>query len=494
MTGKDYLSISALVVIAIAIFFPVFYSEYSYTDDWYALWQHESGKDTAVLTTYGRQLTDVLANWLYNIINARAVHDLVFIRLFSFFGWLVCIPVWYVITKKIVSKQNLPGQLAFFSTLYMICSPPFAICVGWSSCFEEFIANTAGFISGYILYSSIKYEGERIVVPTLAIVFSVIVGVISLFTYQNGFGCFLIPFLFAIITRPTVFRKIGIGIGFYLFINVVYYLVFKYNLKFHGVEASGRTTIGVDLFPKLKFFFSKPLTTAFHFTYIFNERSIIGFVVYAVVFIAWLAADFYRPRSLPIKKWLKIIALILFMLTLVYLPSLIVKETYSSNRTLFALDMAVFFLVASTVLIAIKKYKTRHAIVTLLCILFVVNAYYNFNKQFLGPVKHEYLRVRTFIEHNYDSSVKTVYFLRPHEDFFVRKYGINRSWDEFGVPSTFFNWVPEFFVRQVIFEKTGNHQLAEKLTVIQSPDTKQFAVSARPAQNTMIIDVEQILK
>ena len=63
MTGKDYLSISALVVIAIAIFFPVFYSEYSYTDDWYALWQHESGKDTAVLTTYGRQLTDVLANW-----------------------------------------------------------------------------------------------------------------------------------------------------------------------------------------------------------------------------------------------------------------------------------------------------------------------------------------------------------------------------------------------------------------------------------------------
>src|SRR4029078_2697080 len=107
-------------------------------------------------------------------------------------------------------------------------------------------------------------------------------------------GCFLIPFLFAIIARPTLFRKIGIGIGFYLFINVVYYLVFKYNLKIHGVEESGRTIIGVDLFPKLKFFFSKPLTTAFHFTYIFNERSIIGFVVYAVVFIAWLGADFCR--------------------------------------------------------------------------------------------------------------------------------------------------------------------------------------------------------
>jgi hypothetical protein len=491
---KDYLNIFALVFIAIAIFYPIFYSEYAYTDDWFALWQHETQKGIHVLTPYGRYLTDVLTNWLYNSINPRSVHDLIYIRLFSLFGWIVCLPVWYFILKKMVSKENLPGQLTLFATLYIICTLPFTIYVGWASCFEQFIANTTGLISGFVLYSSIKYRDDRIVVPFLAIATSVLFGVISLFTYQNGFGCFLTPFLLLLITRPKSFRRIFIGVGFYLFIYVVYFLLFKYNLKANQLEASARTNIGVDLFPKLKFFFGKPLASAFHFTYLFNERSSMGLVVYFVVFLGWLIADLYHYRFLPATKHLKMVAFILLMLVLVYLPSLIVKETYSSNRTLFALNMAVFFLVATTLLAAIKEYRTRLVVVTMLSVLFVANAYYNFNKQFLDPVKNEYSQVRHFIEKNYAANINNVYFVRPNEDFFVNKYGITRSWDEFGVPSTFFNWVPEFFVKQVILEKTGSYRAAENMTIKQWPDKKQFSDSSHSSQNALIVDVEEILR
>ena len=494
MNRKDYLNISVLVFIAIAIFYPIFYTEYSYTDDWFALWQHESGKGIHVLIPYGRYLTDILTNWLYSYGNASAVHDLVFIRLFSFFGWILCIPVWYLITKKIVSRENLPHQLILFSTLYIICTPPFTIYVGWASCFEQFIANTAGLLSGYILYSSIKYQNDRITISFLAAALSILFGVVSLFTYQNGFGCFLIPFALHLIKAPQSFRRVFIGIGFYLFTYVVYYLLFKYSLKANHIEAGGRTNIGVDVFPKLKFFFSRPLATAFHFTYLVNEKSIVGFVFYVFIFLGWLIADFYRYRFLPIAKHLKIIALVLSMLVLVYLPSLIVKETYSSNRTLFSLDMVVFFLTANTLLNILKNHKRQVVAVSAFSVLFVINAWYNFNKQFLEPIEKEYRQVRAFIEQSYNPNINTVYFVQPHEDFFVKKYRITRSWDEFGMPSTFPDWVPEFFVKQVIFEKTGDHRVAEKMIIKQWSDKKQFSDSSHLSQNTIMIDVEEIMK
>jgi hypothetical protein len=102
--------------------------------------------------------------------------------------------------------------------------------------------------------------------------------------------------------------------------------------------------------------------------------------------------------------------------------------------------------------------------------------------------------VRAFIDKNYKPDINTIYFIQPHEEFFVKRYGITRSWDEFGVPSTFFNWVPEFFVKQVIVEKTGNHETAEKMITKQWPGEKEFRESALPlSQNIMLVDVEDIL-
>ena len=187
-------------------------------------------------------------------------------------------------------------------------------------------------------------------------------------------------------------------------------------------------------------------------------------------------------------------ALLLSMFVLVYLPSLIVKETYSSNRTLFPLDMVVFFLTANTLLHILKDHKRKVAVALALSLLFVINAWYNFHKQFLGPIKKEYRQVRIFIEQSYNPNINTVYFLQPHEDFFERKFRITRSWDEFGMPSTFPDWVSEFFVKQVIFEKMGDYQVAEKMIIKKWPGKKEFADSNfQPSQNTMMVDVEDIL-
>ena len=112
-----------------------------------------------------------------------------------------------LLLKKLYPEKIYPSQLIFFSTLYIICTPPFTIYVGWASCFEQFIANTAGLLSGYILYSSIKYQNDRITISFLAAALSILFGVVSLFTYQNGFGCFLIPFALHLIKAPQTFPE-----------------------------------------------------------------------------------------------------------------------------------------------------------------------------------------------------------------------------------------------------------------------------------------------
>ncbi|MBS1574407.1 MAG: hypothetical protein JST09_03805 [Bacteroidetes bacterium] len=136
-------------------------------------------------------------------------------------------------------------------------------------------------------------------------------------------------------------------------------------------------------------------------------------------------------------------------------------------------------------------------ILTILSLVLVVNAWYNFNKQYLQPVAKEYNDVRKFIESKYQEGIDTVYFIRPSEDFFVKQYNITRSWDEFGVPSTFFEWTPEFLVRQVILEKTGKREIAEKLSIKSWPGEENYKISV-PVTDTlsskkMVVNVGEIL-
>jgi hypothetical protein len=490
MNRKDFLNIVFFILIAIAIFYPLFYSEYLYTDEAVQLWLYKKGSNFQMFLPQGRYITEKLFQWLFSGVNT--IHDVKFIRLFSFFGWILCIPFWYFIIKKIVIRERLPGLLVSFSILYLVCTPSFSIYVSWASVIELFIANTAGLMSGYILYSFISLEDGRIKKPLRAITGAMLFGIISLFTYQNGFGCFLLPFLLHLIGRQRNFRTIFIAIGIYLLVYVLYYILFKYSVQINGIKTIDRTKISFNVFPKVRFFL-RPLAAAFHFTYLFNERSILGFIIYLITFLSWLIVDFYQSFNFSFKSYVKFFGFVLLMLILIYLPSLITKENYFSNRTLLALNMAVFFLVATTLLEVVKKDKVKLA-VGVISALFVFNAWFNFNKQFLNPLEKEYRKVRGFIEDHYNPDINTVYFIRPHEDFFVSRYNITRSWDEFGVPSTFFDWVPEFFVKQIIFEKTGSRTMAEKLVIKHWLGKEEFLRSnQRVSKEILVVDVEEII-
>jgi hypothetical protein len=51
---KDYLKISLLILIAIGIYYPLFYSEYAYTDELVQLWLYKKGTNFQMFITQGQ--------------------------------------------------------------------------------------------------------------------------------------------------------------------------------------------------------------------------------------------------------------------------------------------------------------------------------------------------------------------------------------------------------------------------------------------------------
>jgi len=462
---KEVVQLLFLFLATLIIYYPVLYAEYAYTDELVGLWQWNNGNadSTNTLLLYGRYITARLAALLFG--SAETISDLKYIRIFSLSGWILCLPAWYYVFKRITQKENLPDILPFFVALYLVCTPSFAISIGWAACFEMFIANTAGLLSGYFLYTILTSRNKNTQVHILFLFLSLVSGLIALFTYQVCFGCFLLPFLIHFIGNKKASKNLLLAIAFYFLIYVIYYALFRYSLYVNHISPGDRTRLHINIGKKLSYFLARPLASSFHFTYLFNEKSIAGLIVYIVIAGLWFLFAFFQMQSRNLSDKLKYFILLFCLLGLVFLPSLVVRENYASNRTLFSLRIAVFLLASTTLLSYINTASKRTMTVGVISILFCANAWYNFNKQFLLPVKREYETVRSFIEKNYSDTTRSLQFVRPGEDFFTKRYVITRSWDEFAVPSTFFDWTPPYLAKQVVFEKTGNRKEADELKV-----------------------------
>jgi hypothetical protein len=492
MRKTDYISISVLMLLPFLIFYPLFATTYLYTDEAVQLWLYRKDSSFQMFTSQGRYITEKIFQGLFSSIST--IQEVTYLRLFSFFGWIISIPAWYVVLTKVIKREELPQILAFFSVLYMIAMPPFSVYVSWASCMELFVANTSALLSGYFLYNSFSQTKRIQGSYVLDIFLSLCFGIVSLFTYQTGFGCFLLPFLLHLIASKRITRLFWVGVVGCFAIYLLYFLLFKLSMSLADLRPSDRATVYFNPIRKLFFMLTRPLAGSFHFTFLFNERSIAGVVSYVLIAGAWFITSFRLMKAKPFMERVYYFGALLFLLLCIYIPGLIVKENYASNRTLFALNMAVFFMVFETVFHFVRSVKGRLITLSVLSVLFLVNAWYNFNILFLSPIKTEYRQVRAYLETNYYPAAHTIHFIRPHEDFFVRRYGITRSWDEFGVPSTFFDWVPEPWVKQVVLEKTGNRTQADKLIVKHWLRKEAYLQGGeKPTEGVIVIDAEAIL-
>jgi hypothetical protein len=231
----------------------------------------------------------------------------------------------------------------------------------------------------------------------------------------------------------------------------------------------------------------KALPTAFQFNLVTKENSLPLRVYFFLALTGMLWLNF---RSGVNRNFWLFVLLLFGTFALIYLPSVIIKENYASNRTLLGLDMAVFAWVFLTLMQNIKAGSLFAGAGFVLVLI----AAYNLRSVFLRPAVDEYNGLKTYIDRNYRPGMSSVDYIRSSEGLAREKYGIASSWDEYGFFSSYFNWVPDPVTRQLVFEKTGNRTTAEKLII--RPWVSQEAYKAGSPQGgpgNLLIDAPAIL-
>lgn len=364
-----YLLIPLLFV---AIYFPIFYSDYAYLDEIHQLWHNKDNSNFTMFLTQGRWLTGLLFQKLFASIHTIA--QLKWLRVFSLAGWVATAVVWAVLFKKWIDAIQLHKHLWWIGVVYVACSISVTVYIGWASCMEVFIAVLAGLLSGHLLYSNLCRQGSQMQLSSSTLLGALLLGIVSLFIYQTAFGAFLLPFFFHYMQRklPKPDKTVVIGVLFYLAVHVVYYFLFKYSLKAYHTEASVRTAINIDVMRKLSFFFSGPLPHGFSLNLLYSSKSIFSFLFYPLIIVIWLISVFKQNRNTSALTKLFFITGILLLLGLIYLPALIATENFSSYRTLFAFNLAVFIMVMDGLLYWFATPKRKAVFTGAVCMLLLL--------------------------------------------------------------------------------------------------------------------------
>lgn len=452
------------VGLVLLLFWRIPFVDYAYLDEAHQLWHNKDGSNFVMFANQGRFITGWIINGFFD--QTETIAGLKYLRIFSLVGWCLVILLWQYLIHRWNNFLLLPELVINFSSIFLACSLPVAIYIGWASCLEVFIGFAAAILSGHLLFMQLAGQKEQASVSPPKILLIAFLGLISLFVYQNCFGCFLLPFgyYFFFVSRK-IDKKLIIAISFYLVILIVYYLLFKYSLVYFQLEASDRTGLKFDFFKKLSFFVSHPLALAFSFNFLYNYHGILSQAFYPLCALLLIVSTYLFHKK--VIATIKITGVTLILCLLMYIPGLVVSESFASYRTMLALSLIISVLGFGNIYNLTKNFKYHRAGALAFIAVIILVAYYNFNLQFINPLTYEYTRLRARLDQENWQKTDTVFFIRPHQKVFLQSHGVKVYKDEFGLPSTFKDWTPDPLIRQVCLENTRNRKKADSLVVIQ---------------------------
>jgi glucosyltransferase GtrII-like protein len=477
------------------IFSPVFYSDYAYLDEIHQLWHNKDGSNLTMFIVQGRWLTGLLMNQVFSRLSD--ISALKTVRISSFLTWALFLVEYFRLGRQWQQWIGFHKTLLLAGGIYIACCPSLAVYIGWASCFEVGLASLLGLWSGHLFFSRIMNSKEKINFLHWQMLLSVVTGICSLLLYQTAFAAFLLPLVFYILDRKSVssFRIIKSGVIAYILIAALYYGCFLLSLKITALYASDRAAISIDILGKLSFFFSGPIAQAFSLNFLYNLHSIPSQVFPVLLMAGWIGYFWRQDKNKPGKK---IIMLLIFLgiCMLIYLPVLIARENFSSYRTMFMLNLTVTLLLIDTISSGIPQPAKNKTIALVIAGgIFITVGFRNFRYNYIGPLKIEYQLLTSYFNTHYNTSIHSIYILRPPDNLFYDKFRVNAFKDEFGSASTLRDWTPEPLMKQFILEKTQDRNLAAKMKIIQFTDRQAFETEEKNRRpDALYLDVESLFR
>ena len=497
--------------------YEVLHSDYVFTDEAYRLWQNINRQGIFQdFHTQGRTFGGLMCRWIFGL--CHKVADVKYIRLFSLCECVLLALVLYGILKRL-QRRLLPAisdELIYLSVSLVAASLSVANWIGWGVSTIIFVPAILSLAAGMILFESIQRSSGIAVFPGfLALSGVLVLSVTGLFFYQSPYPLLLLPFYFLFLTgaypaslqnqpvasgpvAPPVsaypvsprqnqlmapdrlLKTVYWGVLVYLIILAIYFGLFRLGLKWTGLPASDRTALATDPMERLSFFFSYPINQAFNGNLFFDVRSIVSQLMFPVLCLTWVIILLRISRgstrtghavSSPGKTRAWALARYIFGLlafwVLGFLPQLAGHEAYGPYRTMLVMTLMVFLALVYTALSLIRTARGRTLFSFALVLALLLKGAYNYKVYIADPLRKEYQVIRQELRAHYNEHIQEVVFIRPYADGFEASLGIQSYKDEFGLPSTNKDWVPDPLVRQQVYEITGSRQRADALNVIQ---------------------------
>jgi hypothetical protein len=492
MQEKQLAGFAPILLIFLLVYFQVFTANYFFSDDIHQLWYNKYASAYTASASQGRWISGFVFDIFFSPISS--VSQLRYLHIFSLVSWVLTTSLWYFLFTKWANQLNLDKRYIFLTTVFITCCIPVAIYIGWASCIQLFIGICAGLLSGHFLLISLLKNPK---LPAGMTILCIITGFISLGTYQNTFGMFLLPFLIYYLqeqkSKPA--RIVTTGIVSYCIIVGLYFLIFIVYSSLNEIPQNERARITTDVAGKLSFLFSDPLPMAFSVNFLYSSRSIFSQVLAPLMMASWAVSLFIRFKKDTIYKNFGRLLFILLLLILMYLPSMLASENFASYRTLFVLHLAVFYLLIDQLFFFTKGEKNKKRITYFICFFLAITGFYNFNFQFINPLKAEYQAFTGFMKKNMTTDKQTIYFIRADQFIFNDFYHTLPYKDEFGLPSTNKDWVPAPLIKQYMLESTSDRNLAEKIKVVQFADTSEYNNShIQMTKNDLLVDMNDVFR
>jgi hypothetical protein len=492
MPKKQLAGSVPILLIFFLLYFQAFTAIYFFSDDIHQLWYHKYSSAYPASASQGRWVSGLVFDIFFG--STHTVSQLRYLHIFSLVSWILTTSLWYFIFTKWANQLKLDKRYIFLTTTFIACCIPVAIYIGWASCIQLFIGICAGLLSGHFLFTSI-FKGRRL--SAAAILLCITTGLISLGTYQNTFGLFLLPFFIHYLqeqkSKPS--RIVVTGIVSYCIIIALYFLIFTLYTSVNEIPQNERARISTDILGKLSFLFSDPLPMAFSVNFLYSSRSIFSQALAPLMMAAWAISLFIRFKKDKLYNCFGRLAFILLLLILMYLPSMLASENFASYRTLFTLHLAVFYLLTDQLFFFIKEEKNKKLITYSICFFLVITGFYNFNFQFVNPLKAEFKAFAGFMKKNMTAGKQTVYFIRADKFMFNEYYHTLPYKDEFGLPSTNKDWVPEPLIKQYVLESTADKSLAEKIKVVQFADISEYNnAHIQKTKDDLLLDMNEVFR
>lgn len=417
--NKTFAALGIFCIIYLA-YFQVLSNDFGILDDYYFLYNSVTERpDTLpLLIGAGRPLNALLLDWGFSL--AGSIEGLALLRLFTLLGIWIFGFGFYLFSRL----QHLDFSSSLLIAAGIVLLPSFHVYASWAQHFTTPYAGALSLLSASILLSPQSCSKSLRALPVLCSAFILLA---ALLIYQPLAMVFWSGVLISFFPRidsskgPNTTRLLEVLLAFSLAMAAAL-VAFKYGQHLYPGDSS-RYGLAVDIYGKILWFFTEPLTNALSLHFV--PKCTLAQTL--VVVIATSGLLILRiSRGTPIALGAFIIASLSVIAS--YAPNLATAENWASYRSIGALATTILVLLILSsrqiLLYIYEKYKPHpafhiskkplHVLATLMLFLLAILTQTSINKGFILPNVTETNNLASFLrsvpstpDKEYSFAVKT---------------------------------------------------------------------------------------